>query len=58
MGLSGHPGNVSTISGVPATNQMDLERTGIMKILAEEQIKAGQIEEGIKTAQGAVLLQK
>lgn len=41
---------------MPIVNQMALERTGIMKILAEEQIKAGEITEGIKTAQGALLL--
>ena len=37
---------------------MALERTGIMMILAEEQIKGGQIVEGIKTAEGALFLQK
>ena len=37
---------------------MSLERTGIMKMLAEEQIKNGQIDEGIKTAEGALFLQK
>ena len=29
-------GNISMISGMPASKAMDLERTGIMKILAEE----------------------
>lgn len=35
---------------------MDLERTGIMKMLAEEQIKNGQVADGIKTAEGALFL--
>lgn len=55
---SNNMNNMSQVSGVPLVNQMALERTGIMKILAEEQIKDGQITEGIKTAQGALLLQK
>ena len=35
---------------------MSLERTTIMKILAEEQIKAGKVADGIKTAKDAVTL--
>lgn len=37
---------VSIVGG----EQMALERSQIMKILAEEQIKYGQIEDGILTA--------
>ena len=40
-------GNVSMVSGVAVQKTMDLERTGIMKILAEEQIKVGHVTEGI-----------
>ena len=29
-------GNISMVSGMPVSKAMDLERTGIMKILAEE----------------------
>lgn len=43
---------------VVGKNQFTLERTGIMKILAEEQIKNGQITDGIATAEGALVLQK
>ena len=49
------------VSGVPMAGRMDqltLERTNIMKILAEEQIKSGQVNKGIQTAEGALLLQK
>jgi len=41
-----------------AVDQNAMERTAIMKILAEEQIKNGQIVDGIKTAEGALMLQK
>ena len=40
-------GNISMVSGMPVSKAMDLERTGIMKILAEEQIKVGHVAEGI-----------
>ena len=49
------------VSGVPMAvrmNQLTLERTNIMKILAEEQIKSGQVSQGIDNAKGALLLQK
>jgi len=38
---------MSAVSGVPVVDQMALERTGIMKVLAEEQIKAGKVTDGI-----------
>ena len=41
---------VSALSVVP----VDLERTQIMKMLAEEQIKAGHIKEGIDVAKQAL----
>ena len=41
---------VSALSMVP----VDLERTQIMKMLAEEQIKAGHIKEGIDVAKQAL----
>ena len=45
-------------SGVAITDQLTLERTGFMKMLAEEQIKSGDMSEGIRTAEDAYLLQK
>lgn len=35
-----------------------VERTEVMKTLAEEYIKTGQVAKGIKTVEGALMLQK
>lgn len=48
---------MSGVSNVGA-NGMILERTEIMKTLAEEQIKHGLVQEGVKTAEDALTLQK
>ena len=45
---------VSALSVVP----VDLERTQIMKMLAEEQIKAGNIKDGIDVARQALFTQQ
>lgn len=50
-------GNIM-VSGVLGIDQFVLERTGFMKILAEEQIKYRQVKDGIETAEDALLLQQ
>lgn len=57
---AGTRGSDIMASGVSCVgqDQMALERTGIMKILAEELIKNGQVEKGIVVAQEALVAQK
>ena len=53
----GADGGHESMVSVVGFDQMALERSQIMKILAEEQIKVGQTEDGIRSAKEALVIQ-